>query len=70
MSDSRITAQWFTDGWALAYHNRARAYGHTMPAKEGERMQRALKRMYAAQRREDDQRVAIGKQRIWFLKDV
>lgn len=66
MGDQRITAMWFTDGWAEAYHSRAKAYGHVMPSKEHERMTRALKRMYASQRREDEQRIAIGKERIWF----
>jgi len=66
MSDARITAAWFTDGWGLAYHNRSKAYGPLMPEDEQRRMRYALKRMYASQRREDDQRVVIGKQRVWF----
>lgn len=65
MGDSRITAMWFTDGWARAYQGRAKWYGHKMPKAEHERMMKALKRMYVSQRREDAQRIAIGKKAIW-----
>lgn len=70
MGDPRVTAQWFVDGWALAYHNRAKAYGYRMPADENARMKYALARMYEAMRREDEQRAAIGKERIWFTFGV
>lgn len=68
MPDERITAIWFTDGWAEAYHRRAKAYGPNIPKGEHRRMMYALKRMYAAQRREDAQRISLGKEAIWFVK--
>lgn len=68
MGDERITAIWFTDGWAEAYQRRSKAYGPNMPRDEQRRMKHALKRMYTSQRREDQQRVALGKQAIWTRK--
>lgn len=67
MKTDSVTAVWFTDGWARAYQNRASAYGHRMPVEEQQRMLKALARMYGSERRENVQRIAIGKRPIWFM---
>lgn len=58
-------ARWFTDGWERAYERRASGCGPDIPEDEYRRMVYARKRGDISFARENDQRVANGKDRLW-----
>lgn len=59
------SATWFTFGWEQAYKKRASGYGPIMPKDEKRRMSYAWKRSEISLARENDQREASGKARLW-----
>lgn len=65
MGDPTESALWFTFGWEQAYERRANGYGPIMPPDENRRMRYARKRADISFARENEQRTANGKDRLW-----